>query len=406
MMTSICDFVSQHRWTLLIDAVLTALLAYPVCVFLYRGWDRTAAEVCDHLTPKAKKRYLAIYQKKQVEEAGADAAFKAFYTESFGRKFFVIPISFLFAVTIFGNFFLAQSLLDLLKPAATAKQLNIASAAIAGAYMTVCWSLFGDMQRRTLSRAGILRNALRLVVALPVGFAFAALLAEGLAPFAAFAMGAFPLQTIIVILQRQMKKRLELEALDPKIARDQVFLLTGIDTPIAERIEDADISTITQLAWADPVQLTMRTNLQFAFILDIISQALAWVYLEDKLRSFGIVGLRGAVEIRSALKDVGVIDPDDDDESRDRLDDHVVVHTREVAVDANGVRETDTVEVIPQARPALENPETRAAKAAIAEAAKIAKVDEQALMNALIQIGKDPTARFLDISWSSLNQGG
>ena len=63
------------------------------------------------------------------------------------------------------------------------------------------------------------------------------------------------------------------------------------------------------------------------------------------------------------------------------------------------------VEVVLQAAPELESRETKPARAAIAEVAGIAKVDEQALMNALIQVGKDPMARFLDISWSSLNRG-
>ncbi len=53
----------------------------------------------------------------------------------------------------------------------------------------------------------------------------------------------------------------------------------------------------------------MRTNLSFDFIVDIVSQALAWVYLDGdlvKLRSFG---LRGAYEIRKLGGDLASATP-------------------------------------------------------------------------------------------------
>jgi archaellum component FlaD/FlaE len=147
------------------------------------------------------------------------------------------------------------------------------------------------------------------------------------------------------------------------------------------------------------------------------------VYLEEHLKSLGVVGLRGAVEIRFALEDIGLLkreegeeDTSETDTKKPRHPDHFVVATHEVTVDAEGITETDTRYDVNPPDPAREAAEKAArekaekdsfdaATAAIAQAAKIVKVSDQALRNTLIQIGDDPTARFLSLSWSSLTSG-
>jgi hypothetical protein len=113
----------------------------------------------------------------------------------------------------------------------------------------------------------------------------------------------FPLSTVSTFLRQIANKRLGVE-IGPAKAEFQVAQLSGIDAAIADRIEDADVTTIPQLAWCDPIQLTMRTNLSFAFVVDICSQALAWVYLDNKLEKLSPLGLRGAYEIRVLLDDL------------------------------------------------------------------------------------------------------
>ena len=48
----------------------------------------------------------------------------------------------------------------------------------------------------------------------------------------------------------------------------------------------------------------MRSNLSSDYVVDIVSQALAWVYLGDKLLILRTYGLRGAYEIRVLNKDL------------------------------------------------------------------------------------------------------
>ena len=78
--------------------------------------------------------------------------------------------------------------------------------------------------------------------------------------------------------------------------------LSGVDRSIADRIQDADITTITQLAWTDPIQLMMRSSLSFDYVMDLQSQALAWTYFDtETLTKLRLIGLRGAYEIRSLM---------------------------------------------------------------------------------------------------------
>jgi hypothetical protein len=303
---SIVQFGTDHLLTLAIDAVLTGLLFQPLCNFLSYGWVRKAEEVETSLVPEAKRTYLKLFWGQDVSSADVGKEFSALYSRWYGRGRYLTPLTLVFVVAAVENFYLAQELIRLItesvKGLATPIKLTTSAAAIAGAYTFVTWDFFGRVQRRNLTTTDILRGALRLAMAMPVGFAFAAF-SDGLGPFLAFAVGVFPLETISTILRRLANDKLKIE-LGANTSRDQVGVLAGIDRSIADRIEDADITTIPQLAWCDPIQLTMRSSLAFDYVVDIVSQALAWVYLGEKLTVLRTYGLRGAYEIRLLINDL------------------------------------------------------------------------------------------------------
>lgn len=289
---------------LLADLLLTALLIQPLCNFLVYGWKRKQEEVNNSLSVQAKRTYLVVWWNRNLNE-GAVAAdinkeFDELYERWYGRRRFIVPILILLIIALLENFYLARELFQL---TVDGKELGGATAAFAGAYTFVAWDFFSRVQQRNLSASDILRNALRMAVAVPVAYAFASLLEKGLAPFIAFAVGVFPISTIGTILQRLANDKLKL-GLGADTAPDQVLKLSGIDRSIADRLEDADITTIPQLAWCDPIQLSMRSNLAFDFVVDIVSQALAWVYLTDQLPTLRPYGLRGAFEILSLQNDL------------------------------------------------------------------------------------------------------
>jgi hypothetical protein len=286
----------DYGWPFLIDLILTFILAYPLIDHVTYGWARKAMEIGTSLTAPAKRTYLATYQQKTVTIENATTDFDLLYRAWYGRHRYIVPIISVLVVAVLENWVLANALLKLV---ASNGKLDSVPAAIAGAYTFVTWDFFARVQRRNLLTGDILRGALRLAIAIPLGLALSTL-SDSVAPFLAFAVGVFPLDTISTILRQLANKKLNLE-LGAAEARSQVGKLSDVDSSIADRIEDADITTIAQLAWCDPIQLTMRTNLPFAFVTDIVSQALAWVYLETKLDMLRPFGLRGAFEIRVFL---------------------------------------------------------------------------------------------------------
>jgi len=143
----------------------------------------------------------------------------------------------------------------------------------------------------------VLWGTLRFSIAIPMGYAFASIAPEH-GSFVAFALGAFPLTTLTTMLQRVANKTLGIQPTADD-ASDDIIKLQGINRTIVERLALEDITTVTQIAYCDPVRLTMRSNLTFNFVTDCMNQALAWMYFEDQLGSvMRPLGLRGAVEIK------------------------------------------------------------------------------------------------------------
>jgi hypothetical protein len=87
----------------------------------------------------------------------------------------------------------------------------------------------------------------------------------------------------------------------PNSGSTELQKLSGIDLRISERLADEDISTIAQLAYADPVKLAIRTNLQYSVLVDYSSQAILYLYVGDKISKLIAVGLRGAYEVRDLV---------------------------------------------------------------------------------------------------------
>jgi hypothetical protein len=346
-----------HLWTpqWAIATVLVALLFYPIAAFLYSGWPRRWEEISTILDDKAKQRYLIIFHNLNVDTDHARTRFKGLYFSLYGRKLFAIPMLLLGIIALVETYYIAGALLELVNPGKTSKDLQVSVAAMAGAYGAVAWYLIARMQQRNLSRGDVCRAAVQMAVAVIAGFAFSAFSNADLAPLMAFAVGFIPFQTLAELLRKQVRKQLPATA-DAEVSSEQITELTGIDAATAARIEDADITTVVQLAWCDPIDLTMRSNLQFIFVLDIVSQALAWVYLKGDLKALGKTGLRGAIEIRTMLTHLKSEDPD----------------TR------------------------------RSAEASRDEAGEIVHVKNvEALKRALDDIAEDPSTKFLELIWHS-----
>jgi hypothetical protein len=316
----------HHGFSILFAVISAIIVAYPLAVYIIFGWQRRANDIIGSLTPISAQLYLHTFQisNVKVEVALSNVkvevalnVFRKFYARWYGRRYLTIPTIFLIIIVFVLTFVLGETtFVDLAKrnasPIVSTNFMtlpDIAVASIAGAYAFVAWDIILRSSRRTLTAADILGSTIRMLIAVPLGYSVSALVKDDIGAFVAFAAAAFPIQTIQTILQRLLNKQLNVE-LGAGTEKDQVINLSGVDKNTAERLVEADITTILQLAYCDPVQTCMRTSLNFAVISDISAQALAWLYFEDNLAKLRKIGLRGACEIRILMDGLKAADPD------------------------------------------------------------------------------------------------
>jgi hypothetical protein len=234
---------------------------------------------------------------------------------------------------------------------------DTAMAALAGAYLWVVHDHTWRTRRLDFAPSDVHWGTLRLVIAIPMGYAFAAVAAKSVGPTVAFALGAFPLDALILMMRRLTEKQLGATSVE---ASDDIIALQGVNKEIMERLRNEDITTVTQIAYCDPVRLVMRSNLTFNFVTDCMSQALAWLYFEDKLATLRPLGMRGAVEIKNLI---------------------------------------DAYDADVAANPGLKTERDRAATA-LPKIAEAIKQDPSTVESAFREIAGDPYTEFLSDVWS------
>lgn len=353
------------HWVLATALMLigAAGILLPPLRYLNAGWSAKRKDIMDGLNTNARRAYFEMFARSEPQPVGNDAhqQFEELYSRWFGRQHFILPLALLSAVVLTAVSALVLTGLGHLEKSQmpTYALPKTAMSAIAGAYLWVANDFISRARRLDFAPSDVLWGALRLMIAIPLGYAFGRV-APGpdLASFLAFALGAFPLASLIGMLQRLANRLLALETKSE--AADELDNLQGVNKTIKDRLANEDILTVSQVAYCDPVRLVMRSNLNFVFVTDLMNQALAWIYLESSLQHIRPMGIRGACEIRCFMRELF------DTTSED---------------------------------PAADSARLRAAAALPAIAAKV-NVSEPCLLIAFSEIGEDPYSIFLSRIWS------
>jgi hypothetical protein len=293
-------------WSLAILVIL--LLLTPPIAYLYTGWFYRMDEIVAGMPEKAMILYFRqFHPQHQVQQEKVTERFRLYYKDQFGRRHFILPLILLFLISSALMIWSVFSILDWLGFDAKTVDINkahpghlpvLAVIAISGAYMYCISEQIQHWASWDLLPSDLLWMSFRLVIAIPTGYALSAVLKPDMAQPIAFLVGAFPTNTLMKIIRRLAVTRLDFGEM-PESGATELQELQGIDLRKAERFAGEGISTILQLAYADPVKLTIRTNLGYNYMVDCISQALLAVYLHKEERDGWIrVGLRGAIEVR------------------------------------------------------------------------------------------------------------
>jgi hypothetical protein len=305
-----------------IVALLILLLMGPVGFYLAGPWIFRREEILEGLSPTAKQLYFQTFHgdpmdrtavdrkgvtrrrpmKRGLTAEEVDAEFEKYYMQRFGRGWYVLVRS---SSVVSLPYRWNWSRMDYrLRPRLDETSARHARRSRRHQCRRPGWRL-------CVGRRGSARS-----MAIPGSFAV---------------LGSFPSQSISTLARRFARRTMNLGADTDQEAESELEKLQGIDTRIAERFADEGVTTIVQLAYADPIELTMRcASFSFSFVVDSISQALAWIYLSDNLPKLRACSLRGAQEIASLIDELD----GDDEEPKRRARATVDVAARTAGVDA------------------------------------------------------------------------
>jgi hypothetical protein len=383
------DTTTRDAWLVRTFCFLAAtVVIYPILRFLFKPWTfrrehifgalagdavvyyylkfRPGAKLLQDHPPSVVNPYVPPGPVFEATTAAAYLeAFKKDFERWYGRGYYIIPV-FLLTVLSFASAWWAEMMLRYW--AANSRELNslraLAAAALGGAFMWIVSDQIDRLRRRDFTTSDVYYYNFRILMAIP--FAWALSLSEmgastghplGLAAAIplAFFLGAFPTTTLFTVARRIGGTVLKLG--DDPDKGNELEKLQSVTKSNAERFKDEGIATITSLAYADPVDLTIRTNFDFSYVVDCVSQALMWIYLgkDDGGAQLFPLSLRGAQEVRALFFWLN-----------------------------------DASDAVRQA----------AAQKTIDEAAVLLKISSDALRVTLEQIAEDPYTKFLTDVWT------
>ena len=309
----------------LLVVAFSSLLALmlPIVAFLCIGRLSKRAKVVGRLPPSAIIEYFKCFPQHGVqlpEEMLGDRSilsqdrrkkqdrelrnmFARFYDGQFGWKHFVLP---LITLTTLSTALITWTTITL----SSKEWLNISNQVItgtlpalaifsfAGGYMRVLFDAITRCSSRQLRPVDINLASLRLLMCIPLGYAFAAWVKEDIAPPMVFCLGFLTTQNLFRTGRRLLMRTLPHNDKDPaNHERSELQLrLEGVDMRIADSLADEGITTQLAMAYADPVVLNIRTNLGFSLVVDLASQALLSIYISGNLEDYRACGIRGAQE--------------------------------------------------------------------------------------------------------------
>lgn len=288
-----------------IAAAVLTLGVFPFFHFLVFGLFERRREVLSYFGDKSIKLYFRRFYSAEADKLLRHPrdSLLAMYNDRFGVRTFLLPGAVYIGSLILLIWVMMSSLADTALSAPALKLEARGTYALAGAYFWVTWDLIARYRQRDVVRSSLYGYAFRFVISIPLAGALSTLFTDAGAAPIAFALGAFPTTSLIRIIRRQSSKRLGLGD-DVDEPKSQLEQLNCINTTLAEKFSDIGVTTMLQLAYEDPIQLAMRTNLSVNYITDTISQALATIYgLDLKITTpFSVRGGIEAAETFEALK--------------------------------------------------------------------------------------------------------
>jgi hypothetical protein len=111
-----------------------------------------------------------------------------------------------------------------------------------------------------------------------------------------FGSGLLPLRSLIEWLTTRTRTLLGIGADTLPGETPNLDRLQGASREVVARLFDEGITSVNHLAYGDPVRIMLVTGLERKVLLDLMDQALLYMYLGDDVAKTRFAGLRGAIE--------------------------------------------------------------------------------------------------------------
>ncbi len=295
----------------IIIVIAWLFILLPSVIYLMTSWKRRKDKLFALLNEEAIKLYFTqFYPNEKFTGKNIKSNFRKHFKQLYGTRHYVLPLIILAVLSLIGlavTLFSVESLLG--ESDYPVKFPTIAISAFLGAYTWILGDQLVRYQKNDFTYYNVYNAVYRLLVAIPLGLSLSYFAKEEIAIPFVFLLAAFPIQTLLKFSRRIVSQKLGLGETDTDNGQLELQQLEGMSLNNSERYQEEGISTIAELAWADPIDLMIRTNKDFSFVIDTISQALLWIYFDKETKLLYKYSLRGAQEVCYFLDDLNSDEP-------------------------------------------------------------------------------------------------
>lgn len=139
-----------------------------------------------------------------------------------------------------------------------------------GAYLWGVHDLIRRHRTADMSSTALHTTWLRMLVSAAIGALIGGLFETDFELIAAFAVGALPIEDA----KQWLTAKLNLNLNNLPSHPPYLHLIQGMSVGVQSRLMDENIDRVQALAFADPVRLLFRTNIEWNVILDLVDQAM------------------------------------------------------------------------------------------------------------------------------------
>jgi hypothetical protein len=137
---------------------------------------------------------------------------------------------------------------------------------------------------------------LKLWIAAAVASIISSGIAPALQPAVGFAIGLISIPVLFEIVADRASKVLSVKSTEGDTGT-AIRVLQGATPNVIDTLNDFDIESTVQLAYCDPMNVMMSTNLPWVVIIDLIDQALLFNYMGPDVAKIRSGGYRGSIEV-------------------------------------------------------------------------------------------------------------